>query len=92
MAHTVRDKRKLLMRVRRIRGQIDALERLLEADADCSKTLHLTVACRGAINSLMTEILEGHIRFHVVNPEDQPTSTQLEAAEEVIDVVRSYLK
>jgi DNA-binding FrmR family transcriptional regulator len=92
MAHTVRDKRKLLMRVRRIRGQIDALERLLEAEADCSKTLHLTVACRGAINSLMTEILEGHIRFHVVNPEDQPTSGQVEAAEEVIEVVRSYLK
>ena len=68
MAHSVRDKRKLRLRVRRIRGQIDALERLLEADADCSKTLHLTVACRGAINSLMTEILEGHIRFHVVNP------------------------
>ena len=92
MAHTVRDKRKLLLRVRRIRGQLDALERLLEADADCSKTLHLTVACRGAINSLMTEILEGHIRFHVVNPEDQPTPEQVEAAEEVVEVVRSYLR
>jgi len=92
MAHTVRDKRKLLLRVRRIRGQIDALAKLLEVDADCSKTLHLTVACRGAINSLMAEILEGHIRFHVVNPDDKPTSGQVEAAQEVIEVVRSYLK
>ena len=92
MAHTIRDKQKLLLRVRRIRGQIDALERLLEAEADCSKTLHLTVACRGAINSLMGEILEGHICFHVVNPEDKPTAAQTEAAQEVIDVVRRYLK
>ena len=92
MAHTVRDKQKLLMRVRRIRGQVNALEKLLEAEADCSKTLHLTVACRGAINSLMAEILEGHIRFHVINPDDKPTAEQAEAAEDVIDVVRSYLK
>lgn len=92
MAHTVRDKRKLLLRVRRIRGQILALEKLLEEDADCSKTLHLTVACRGAINSLMAEILEGHIRFHVVNPEDKPTSEQVEAAQEVIEVVQRYLR
>ncbi len=92
MAHTIRDKRKLLSRVRRIRGQIDALERLLEAEADCSKTLNLTAACRGAINGLMAEILEGHIRFHVVAPEAKPSSAQTEAAEEIIDVVRSYLK
>ncbi len=92
MAHTIRDKNKLLLRVRRIRGQIDALEKLLEAEADCSKTLHLTVACRGAINSLMAEILEGHIRFHVVNPDDKPSDAQTDAAEEIIEVVRSYLK
>ncbi len=92
MAHTVRDKQKLLLRVRRIRGQIDALERLLEQEADCSRTVHLTVACRGAMNSLMAEILEGHIRFHVVNPDDAPSSAQAEAAQEVIDVIRRYLK
>ena len=92
MAHTVREKEKLLLRVRRIRGQIEALEKLLEAEADCSKTLHLTVACRGAMNGLMAEILEGHIRFHVVNPADKPSSAQVEAAEEVLDVVRMYLK
>jgi FrmR/RcnR family transcriptional regulator, repressor of frmRAB operon len=92
MAHTIRDKQKLLMRVRRIRGQVDALEKLLEAEADCAKTLHLTVACRGAINSLMAEILEGHIQFHVVNPDEKPNSEQAKAAQDVIDVVRTYLK
>jgi DNA-binding FrmR family transcriptional regulator len=92
MAHTIREKQMLLMRVRRIRGQVDALEKLLEADSDCSKTLHLTVVCRGAINSLMAEILEGHIRFHVVNPDEKPSSEQARAAQDVIDVVRSYLR
>lgn len=92
MAHTIRDKRKLLLRVHRLRGQIDALEKLLEEDADCSKTLNLTAACRGAINGLMAEILEGHIRFHVVSPDTKPNSGQAEAAEELIDVIRSYLK
>jgi DNA-binding FrmR family transcriptional regulator len=92
MAHTIRDKQKLLLRVRRIRGQVEALEKLLEEEADCSQTLHLAVACRGAMNGLMAEILEGHIRFHVVNPKDKPSSAQVEAAEEVLDVVRMYLK
>jgi len=92
MAHTIRDKQKLLLRVRRICGQVEALEKLLEAEADCSKTLHLTAACRGAINSLMAEILEGHIRFHVVNPDEKPNSEQAKAVQYVIDVVRTYLK
>ncbi len=92
MAHTIRDKQKLLLRVRRLRGQVGALEKLLQEEADCSKTLHLTVACRGAITSLMAEILEGHIRFHVVNPDDRPSAAQAQAAQEVIDVVKSYLK
>lgn len=92
MAHTIRDKQKLLLRVRRLRGQVDALEKLLEEEADCAKTLNLTVACRGAINSLMAEILEGHIRFHVVSPNGHGTPAQAEAAEELIDVIHSYLK
>ena len=92
MAHTARDKQKLLQRVRRIRGQIDALERLLDQEADCSKTLHVMVACRGALNSLIAEVLEGHIRFHVVNPDHKPNSAQAKAAQEVIDVLNSYLR
>ena len=92
MAHTIRDKQKLLHRVRRLRGQIDALEKLLHQEADCSKTLHVIAACRGALNSLMAEVLEGHIRFHVVNPDHKPTTTQAKAAQEVIDVVKTYLR
>lgn len=92
MAHTIRDKKKLLNRVRRIRGQIAAVEKALEAEQDCSTILLTIAACRGAINGLMAEIIEGHIRHHVVDPDRQPTSEQSRAAQELIDVVKAYLK
>jgi DNA-binding FrmR family transcriptional regulator len=92
MAHTIRDKKKLLNRVRRIRGQIDAVERSLELQQDCSTILLTIAACRGAINSLMAEIIEGHIRFHVVDPDREPTTERGRAAQELIDVVKAYLK
>ncbi len=92
MAHTIRDKTKLLNRVRRIRGQMDAVEKALEREQDCSTILMTVAACRGAINSLMAKIIEGHIRFHVVDPDRQPTSEKAKAAQELIDVVKAYLK
>lgn len=92
MAHTIRDKQKLLNRVRRIRGQIDAVETALEEEQDCSTILLTIAACRGAINSLMAEVIEGHIRYHVANPDHQPTSERAKATRELIDVVRTYLK
>jgi FrmR/RcnR family transcriptional regulator, repressor of frmRAB operon len=91
MAHTTRDKKKLLNRIRRIRGQIDAVENALEAEQDCSMILMTIAACRGAINGLMAEIIEGHIRFHVANPEE-PSEDRAAAAQELIDVVKAYLK
>ena len=93
MAHTQRDKKKLLNRVRRIRGQIDAIERGLEEETEgCAPILQLIASCRGAINGLMAEVIEGHIRHHVIDPDHKPTSGQIEAAEEIIDVVKTYLK
>jgi len=92
MAHTIRDKTKLLHRVRRIRGQVDGIEKALIAEKDCAVLLQTIVACRGAINGLMAEIMEGHLRFHVVNPDRHPTSSQAKAAQELIHVIKSYLK
>src|SRR5689334_15549554 len=86
MAHTVRDKNKLLNRVRRIRGQVDAIERALVEEQDCTDMLRTIAACRGAINSLMAEVIEGHIRYHVVDPDVKPTSRQATAAQELMDV------
>lgn len=92
MAHVIRDKKKLLHRIRRIRGQVEAIERALEAEAECAETLHTISACRGAIDALMAEVIEGHIRFHVVDPDKRPTSEQSRAAQELIDVVKLYLR
>jgi DNA-binding FrmR family transcriptional regulator len=92
MAHTVRDKKKLLNRVRRIRGQIEAVEKAIEGEKDCSLTLQTLAACHGAINSLMAEIIEGHIRYHVVDPHREPASARAQAAQELIDVIKAYLK
>ena len=91
MAHTIRDKEKLLNRVRRIRGQVDGIAKALVDEEDCPAILQTIAACRGAINGLMAEIMEGHIRFHVVNPDRNPTSGQAKAAQELIDVIKSYL-
>jgi DNA-binding FrmR family transcriptional regulator len=92
MAHTIRDKKKLLNRVRRVRGQIEAVERLLENEKDCAEILQQIAACRGSINSLMSEVLEGHIRFHLVEREDGRKSHKGSAVEEVIGIAKSYLK
>ncbi len=92
MAHTVREKAKLLNRARRVRGQIEAVERALEDEKGCADVLHLVVAARGAMNSLMAEIIEDHIRMHVADPARERDSARARGAEELIDVVQAYLK
>jgi FrmR/RcnR family transcriptional regulator, repressor of frmRAB operon len=92
MAHTTKDKKKLLHRVRRLRGQLNAIEKALDEDRDCSTVLLTLAACRGAMDALMSEIIEGHIRFHILDPEYKPNAEQKKAAQEVITVVRRYLK
>ena len=91
MSHTIREKKKLLDRVRRVRGQVEALERAVEEEKGCANVLHLVVAARGAMNSLMAEIIEDHIRVHVVDParEHGPRGR---GAEELIGIVQAYLK
>jgi DNA-binding FrmR family transcriptional regulator len=92
MAHTTKDKEKLLIRVRRIRGQVEAIERAMGEEQDCSAVLQLVAACRGALNGLMAELIEGHIRHHVLDPKRGTDSPQAQAAEELVDVVNAYLK
>jgi DNA-binding FrmR family transcriptional regulator len=92
MAHTTEEKKKLLNRVRRIRGQVEAVERALQQEAECSEVLHNISACRGAMDALMAEVIEGHIRFHVLDPKTTPTEEQTEAADDLIHALRAYLK
>ena len=92
MAHTIRDKDKLLNRVRRVRGQIEAVERLLENESECEEILQQIAACRGSINGLMSEVLEGHIRFHLVERRRNHKSRKSNAVDDVISIAKSYLK
>lgn len=92
MAHTTENKDKLLLRVRRIVGQLKAVESALDEEKDCSEVLHTLVASRGALNSLIAEVLEGHVRSHILDPDHKHSPDQEKAAEEVIEVIRRYLK
>jgi DNA-binding FrmR family transcriptional regulator len=92
MAHTLEEKKKLLNRVRRIRGQVEAIDRALEQEMECSDILHNISACRGAMDALMAEVIEGHIRFHILDPDVTPTDEQAQAADDLIHALRAYLK
>jgi len=85
-----RDRLKLLNRVKRIRGQIAAVERALTEQDDCPDVLMQLAAVRGGVNSLMAEVLEDHIRLHVAGKESERMTPEL--AEDLIDLVRAYLK
>ena len=85
-----REKVKLLQRVRRLRGQLDAVERLVTSDEDCGGQLMLLAAVRGGVNSLMGEVMETHIRFHLLDGAKEQIAPEL--AEDLIDLVRAYLK
>jgi FrmR/RcnR family transcriptional regulator, repressor of frmRAB operon len=92
MTHTVRDKQKLLARVRRLRGQIEAIERALEGEAGCEQVMHLLAGARGAMAGLMAEVVEDHVRTHLVDATQHPGALNTEAAEQLLDVVRTYLR
>ena len=92
MSHTIREKRKLLNRVRRLRGQVEAIERALDAEAQCIEVMQLAVSVRGAASSLMAELMEDHIRFHVSDPSHDPDPERAKGAEQLIEIVQSYLR
>ena len=91
MPHSPAEKNKALARVRRIRGQLDALERALESGGDCAPVLQQLAAVRGAVNGLMSEVLEGHLREELAHPEASPAQRQA-GIDATVALVRSYLR
>ena len=92
MAHVIKNKSKLIARVRRIKGQAEAVERALEAEIGCADVLMLVASLRGAINGLSAEVMEDHIRSHVSNPDTDTDEARAKGSAELIEVVRTYLK
>ena len=90
--HTIREQQKLLARVRRMKGQVEAIERALEAEAGCEQVLHLIAGARGAMAGLMAEVVEDHVRTHLVDAEKHPGALDAHATEQLMDVIRAYLK
>lgn len=90
MAHTIQDKKQLLTRVRRIQGQVSALEKQLDQEGDCIAVLQQIAAIRGAVNGLMAAVIEGHLTDHVVK---EPVLEQRQQdLDVVLQVINSYLK
>ena len=91
MAHSLKEKQKLLNRIRRIKGQLEAVERALDQDVGCAAVLQQATACRGALNALIAQVVEGHIREHIMDPAASPDDPREQAAEELAEIVHSYL-
>lgn len=91
MPHTIKDKKQLLTRVRRLQGQAAALEKALENGEECVAILQQIAAIRGAANGLMSQVLEGHIREHLGAEEVSAKQRQADV-DEVVMVLRSYLR
>jgi FrmR/RcnR family transcriptional regulator, repressor of frmRAB operon len=92
MSHVATEKAKLLNRIRRLRGQIEAIERAVEADDECADVLQQATSCRGALDGFIAEVIEDHIREHMVDPNAGHETPQALAAEELIEIVHQYLK
>ncbi|MDQ2483045.1 metal/formaldehyde-sensitive transcriptional repressor [Pseudomonas putida] len=90
MSHTTRQKDKLIARVRRLKGQLEGIERALEAEAACVEVLRQLASVRGAVSGLTAEVMEDHLREHVL---DAATDKERhEGGEEMIEVIRAYMK
>jgi DNA-binding FrmR family transcriptional regulator len=86
-----REKQRLIARVRRLEGQIAAVERAVAEGDECADILMLLAGIRGGVNSLMAEILEDHIRLHITHP-DRSRESPEELTEDLVGLVRAYLK
>lgn len=90
MAHTVRHKKKIVSRVNRIKGQLEAFSKAVESEEDCYKVIQLLSSCRGALNGLMAEVVEGHINEHIVKAQSKNQAAK--SGEELVDIMKSFLK
>ena len=92
MSHSIRKKSKLLARVRRIRRQVEALERALDAEKECAEALYQIAAVRGAMGGLMAEVPEEHICTHIAEPAITNDAKRTQRANELIDILHTYPK
>ena len=91
MTHVAREKTKLLNRLKRIRGQLEAIERAVDQDVECTRVLQQATSCRGALDGFIAEVIEDHIREHMIDPAMPRDDARVRAAEELVEIVHAYL-
>ncbi len=91
MNHVEKEKKKLLNRLKRLKGQIGALERAIEDDSACTRVLQQATSCRGALDGFIGEVIEDHIREHMIDPATARDDPRTVAAEELVEIVHAYL-
>lgn len=90
MPHTIHDKSKILARVNRIKGQLEAFAKAIDSEQDCYQVMQLLSSCRGALNGLMGDVVEGHIREHIVEAENKKMAA--ESGEDLVEIMKSFWK
>jgi DNA-binding FrmR family transcriptional regulator len=92
LSHITANQKELITRINRIQGQLEGIKGAVTTDQDCASILQQVAACRGAMNSLMAEIIEGEIKCHVLSPDAKANSSEARAADELVEVLRRYIK
>jgi DNA-binding FrmR family transcriptional regulator len=92
LSHITAAKKELITRINRIQGQLDGIKEAIQQDQDCASVLQQVAACRGGMNSLMAEIIEGEIKCHVLSPSAKANSSEAQAADQLVKVLRRYIK
>lgn len=91
MSHISKEAQKLINRLKRIKGQVEAIERAIQTDGECARVLQQATACRGALDGFIAEVIEDHIREHMVDPAAPLGDPRTQAAEELIEIVHAYI-
>ncbi len=92
MGHLAEDNKKIISRIKRIKGQLEAVERGLVEGKDCFEVLQTLSACRGGLNGLMGSLVEDHIKEHVMTNKTNPKSAKDKSSLELIKLLKTYWK
>lgn len=94
MPYEAEEKKRALTRLKRIKGQAEALEKAISAGTDCGKLLQQIAALRGAANGLMADVLDSHLRETFI-PAKSKKLKNIDVEKEiktVTTIMRTYLK
>jgi DNA-binding FrmR family transcriptional regulator len=91
MGHVAKERQKLLNRWKRLRGQLEAIERAVETDTECARVLQQATSCRRALDGFIAGVIEDHIREHMLDPDTPRDDPRTQSAEELVAIVHANL-